>query len=200
MELGKCPEFRDDEHGLVWYKDRIYVPSDEALWEEILVEGHNSKYCIHPGSTKMYADMRKLFWWKNMKADIAGHVAWCDICNRIKAEHQRHASVLKPLDVPLWKWEGISMDFIVGQPRTPKGNDSIWVIVDRLTKVAHFIVVRADYRVKKLAELYKDNILRLHGTPISIVLDRGTQYVSKFWKSLHKAIGTRLDYSTAYHP
>ena len=84
MELGKCLEFREDEQGVYWYKDRIYVPSDVALREEILAEGHDSKYCIHPGSTKMYADL-KLFWWKNMKANIAGHVVCCDIYNRIKA-------------------------------------------------------------------------------------------------------------------
>ena len=116
MELGKCLEFRGDEHGVYQYKDRICVPSDVALREEILAEGHDSKYCIHPGSTKMYADLKKLFWGKNMKANIAGHVARCDICNRIKAKHQRPAGLLKPLDVPMWKWESISMDFIVGLP------------------------------------------------------------------------------------
>ena len=79
MELGKCPEFREDEQGVYWYKDRIYVPFDADLREEILAEGHDSKYCIHPGSAKMYADLKKLFWWKNMKADIAWNVAHCDI-------------------------------------------------------------------------------------------------------------------------
>ena len=128
----------------------------------------------------MYADLKKLFWWKNMKADIAGHVARCYICNRIKAEHQRPLGLLKPLDVLMWKWESISMDFIVGLPRTSKGHDSIWVIVDRLTKVAHFIAMRNDYRTKKLTDLYVDNILRLHGAPMSIVSNRGTQYVSMF--------------------
>jgi hypothetical protein len=107
----------------------------------------------------MYADMRKMFWWKDMKKDIASHVARCDICNRVKAEHQRPASLLKPLDVPMWKWECISMDFIVGLPRSPKGNDSIWVIVDRLTKVAHFVPVKVDYCVEKLADLYIEHIL-----------------------------------------
>ena len=92
------------------------------------------------------------------------------------------------------------MDFIVGLPRTPKSHDSIWVIIDRLTKVAHFIAVRNDYRTKKLIDLYVDNILRLHEAPMSIVSNRGTQYLSKFWKNLHKEIGTRLDYNTAYHP
>ena len=115
-----------------------------------------------------------------MKADIAGHIARCCICNRIKAEHQRSVGLLKPLDVPIWKWESISMDFIVGLPQTPKGHDSILVIIDRLTKVAHFIAVRNDYRTEKLIDLYVDNILKLHGAPMSIVSDRGTQYVSKF--------------------
>jgi hypothetical protein len=148
----------------------------------------------------MYADLKKQFWWKNMKVDIARHVARCDICNRVKAEHQRPAELLKPLDVPVWKWESISMDFIAGLPRTPKGHDSIWVIIDRLTKVAHFIAVRTDYRVEKLADMYIEHILRLHRGPTSIVSDHGTQYVSKFWKSLHKAIGTQLEYNIAYHP
>jgi hypothetical protein len=135
-----------------------------------------------------------------MRKDIAGHVARCDTCNRVKAEHQRPAGLLKPLDVPEWKWEGISMDFIVGLPRSPKGHDSIWVIVDRLTKVAHFIPVKTVYRAEQLADLYVDHILRLHGAPTSIISDRGPQWVSRFWQGLHKAIGTRLDYSTAYHP
>jgi hypothetical protein len=123
---------------------------------------------------KMYADMRKMFWWKNMKRDIVGHVAQCDTCNRVKAKHQKLAGLLKPLDVPMWKWESISMDFIMGLPRTLKDHDSIWVIVDRLTKVAHFVPFKIDYHVEKLVDLYVHNILRLHKAPASIVSDRGT--------------------------
>ncbi|WVZ80121.1 LOW QUALITY PROTEIN: hypothetical protein U9M48_027624 [Paspalum notatum var. saurae] len=135
-----------------------------------------------------------------MKRDIATFVAQCDTCNRIKAEKQRPAGLLKPLDIPMWKWEKITMDFIVGLPRTPRGNDSIWVIVDRLTKSAHFIPVKATHNAPRLAELYIQNVLRLHGVPISIVSDRGPQFTARFWKSLHEALGTKLDYSTAYHP
>jgi ribonuclease HI len=200
MSKGKCPEFRVDATGLVRYKDRVCIPQDQSIWDVILAESHDSKYCIHPGSTKMYADMRKLFWWKNMKVDIAAHVAHCDTCNRIKAEHKRPAGLLKPLDVPEWKWEGISMDFIVGLPRSRRGNNSVWVIVDRLTKVAHFIAVKDDVRAEKLADLYVENILRLHGAPTSLVSDRDPKFMSKFWNSLHTAIGSRLDFSTAYHP
>ena len=104
------------------------------------------------------------------------------------------------MHIPVWKWDEISMDFIVGLPKTQNGHDSIWVIVDRLTKVAHFIPVRANYKGNKLAQLYIDNILRLHGVPSQIVSDRGTQFTARFWKSLHKALGTHLDYSLAYHP
>ena len=105
-----------------------------------------------------------------------------------------------PLPIPVWKWDQIGMDFVNGLPKTLKGNDSIWVIVDRLTKVAHFIPVRTKYSGDKLAQLYVDNIVKLHGVPSRIVSDRDTQFTSKFWKSLHEAMGTKLDFSSAYHP
>ena len=117
-----------------------------------------------------------------------------------RQEHQQPAGLLQPLHIPVWKWDKISMDFIVGLPKTPNGHDSIWVIIDRLMKVAHFIPVRTDYKGNKLAQLYIDNILRLHGVPSQIVSDRGTQFIAQFWKSLHKALGTRLYYNSAYHP
>jgi len=104
------------------------------------------------------------------------------------------------LSIPEWKWEDISMDFIVGLPRTQKGYDSIWVIVDRLTKSAHFLPVRTIYRAKKYAELYMDRILCLHGVPKTIISDRGTQFVARFWEQLHTCLGTRLIRSSAYHP
>ncbi|WVZ50951.1 hypothetical protein U9M48_002152 [Paspalum notatum var. saurae] len=200
MEKGLLPDFRVDDRGTIWLKERLCVPLDEGIREFILTEAHCTKYSIHPGSTKMYQDLKKLFWWRRMKRDIAAFVAQCDTCNQIKDEKQRPAGLLKPLDIPMWKWKKISMDFIVGLSRTPKGNDSIWVIVDRLTKSAHFIPVKATHNAPKLAELYIQNVLRLHGVPISIISDRGPQFTAEFWKSLHEALGTKLDYSTAYHP
>ncbi|WVZ54712.1 hypothetical protein U9M48_005470 [Paspalum notatum var. saurae] len=184
----------------IWLKNRLCVPRDENIREAIMTEAHCTKYSIHPRSTKMYQDLKKLFWWRRMKRDIAEFVAKCDTCNRIKTEKQRPTGLLKPLEIPMWKWEKITMDFIVGLPRTPKGNDSIWVIVDRLTKSTHFIPVKASFSTPKLAELYVQNVLRLHGVPLSIVSDRGPQFTAQFWKSLHKVMGTKLDYSTAYHP
>ncbi|WVZ54227.1 hypothetical protein U9M48_005057 [Paspalum notatum var. saurae] len=200
MSKGLLPDFRIDDRGTIWLKERLCVPLDERIKESILTEAHCTKYSIHPGSTKMYQDLKKLFWWRRMKRDIAAFVAQCDTCNRIKAEKQRPAGLLKPLDISMWKWEKITMDFIVGLPRTPKGNDSIWVIVDRLTKSAHFIPVKATHNAPRLAELYIHNVLRLHGVPISIISDRGPQFTTRFWKSLHEALGTKLDYSTTYHP
>lgn len=200
MKTGQYQDYIIDEQGTLWLKQRICVPTNQHIRDAILLEAHNSKYSIHPGCTKMYYDLRDRFWWKSMKADIASYVAHCDICQRVKAEHQRPAGLLQPLDIPVWKWDDISMDFIVGLPRTQKGHDSIWVVVDRLTKVAHFIPVKTGYSTDKLADLYIDNILRLHGAPKSIVSDRGPQFTAKFWKSFHEAMGTSLDFSTAFHP
>jgi hypothetical protein len=120
--LGLLPNFWEDEKGTLWLEDRICVPKDEEIQNAILTKAHCTKYSIHPSSTKMYMDLRRIFWWRQMKRDIAAFATQCDVCCRIKAEHQRTAGLLKPLDIPMWKWE-ISMDFIVGLPRTPKGNN-----------------------------------------------------------------------------
>jgi hypothetical protein len=136
-----------------------------------LKEAHDSDYSIHPESTKMYQDLKQKYWWYGLKRDVAAHVAMCDVCQRIKAEHQRPAGLLHPLKIPEWKWEEIGMDFITGVPRTSKGCDSICVIMDRLTKVAHFISVKTTYKVSQLAELYMARIVSLHGVPKKIILD-----------------------------
>ena len=135
-----------------------------------------------------------------MKRDVAAHVAICDVYQRVKAEHQRPAGLLQPLQIPVWKWDEISMDFIVGLPRTQAGYDSIWVIVDRLTKVAHFIPVKTTHSSARLEELYMSRIVCLHGVPKKIVSDRGTQFTSRFWQKLHENLDTRLNFSSAYHP
>ena len=121
---------------------------------------HISKFFIHPGSTKMYQDLRQNYWWTRMKREIAKYVSECDVCQRIKASHLKVASTLQPLSIPSWKWEDISMDFIIGLPNTSQKHDSIWVIIDRLTKTAHFISVHNTYSAKKYAEIYLDQIVR----------------------------------------
>ena len=135
-----------------------------------------------------------------MKREVAKYVSECDICRRVKASHLRPAGVLQPLDIPSWKWEDISMDFIVGLPPTSKGYDSIWVIVDRLTKSTHFIPVKTGYKSHQYAELYIARIVSLHGIPRTIISDRGPQFVAHFWEQLHASLGTQFICSSAYYP
>jgi hypothetical protein len=197
---GRVPEFTEDEQGTIWFKDRICVPKIDSLRETILKEAHDSDYSIHPGSTKMYQDLKQKYWWYGLKRDVAAHVAKCDVCQRVKAEHQRPAGLLHPLKIPEWKWEEISKDFITGLPRTSNGYDSIWVIVERLTKVAHFIPVKTTYKGSQLVELYMTQIVCLHGVSKKIILDRGSQFTSRFWKSFHENMNMKLNFSSAYHP
>jgi hypothetical protein len=200
MEAGKANCFRKDDQGVVWFNNRIVVPKNDEIHQQILDEAHLSRYSIHPGSTKMYHDLKQHYWWTKMKIEIACYVARCDTCRRVKAIHMKTAGPLQSLPIPTWKWEDISMDFIVGLPRTAKGYDSIWVIIDRLTKIAHFLPVKPDHPVVVYAQLYIAHILSLHGVPKTIVPDRGPQFVAKFWEALHKSLGTKLLHSSAYHP
>jgi hypothetical protein len=201
VKRGEAPGFHFTNDDLLRTGDaRTVVPNDAELKRDILDEAHKTKYTIHPGSTKMYQDLKKKFWWRGMKRDIAEYVAQCHVCQQVKAEHQRPAGLLQPLSVPEWKWDQIAMDFVVGLPKAPTGQDSIWVIVDRLTKSAHFIPFHITDSVSKLTELYVKEIVRLHGIPTSIVSDRDSRFTSRFWTCLHKAMGTKLNISTAYHP
>jgi hypothetical protein len=194
----KC--FHTDHQGVLWFNNRIVVPKDHQLRKQILDEAHLSKFSIHPGSTKMYQDLRQNFWWTRMKREIAKYVFECDTCQRVKASHLRAFGTLQPLPIPSWKWEDISMDFIVGLPNTSQKHDSIWVIIDRLTKTAHFLLVHTTYSAKKYAEVYLDQIVQLHGVPKTIISDRGAQFITRFWEQLQYALGTKLIRSSAYHP
>nr|GFC72236.1 retrotransposable element Tf2 [Tanacetum cinerariifolium] len=138
--------------------------------------------------------------WSGMKRDVATFVSRCLICQQVKIEHQRACGLLQPLDIPVWKWDEISMDFVTGLPRTQRRHDAIWVVVDRLTKSAHFLPIRKDDSVSKLAESFQQEIVRLHGTPSAIVSDRDPRFASRFWKGLQEAWGTKLKFSTAFHP
>jgi hypothetical protein len=123
MEAGKATCFRKDDQGVLWFEDRIVVPKDAELLQQILDEAHLSRYSIHPGSTKMYQDLKQHYWWTNMKIEIARYVAKCDTCRRVKAVHMKTAGSLQSLPIPTWKWEDISMDFVVGLPKMSKGYD-----------------------------------------------------------------------------
>ena len=197
---GKETEFTVNENGVLCYKARVCVPDDDELRKAILEEAHSGSFAIHPGSTKMYQDLKMSFWWSGMKRDVSEFVTKCLVCQRVKAEHQVLSGLLQPIRIPEWKWDRITMDFVVGLPLTGRKHDSVWVIVDRLTKSAHFLPVRTDYSLDKLAELYIKEIVRLHGIPISIISDRDPRFTSRFWGKLQGPMGTRLNFSTAFHP
>ncbi|GJS15586.1 reverse transcriptase domain-containing protein [Tanacetum coccineum] len=166
-------------------KDKILEAQNEAsevvnapteMLTLIMNEAYKSKYSVHPGADKMYYDLRDMYWWPGMKKDIALYVSKCLTCLKVKAEHQRLFGLLQQPKILEWKWERIAMDFVMKLPRTSSGHDSIWVIMDRLTKSAHFLPMREDYKMDRLARLYLNEI------------------------SMQEALGTQLDMSMAYHP
>ena len=158
--------------------DRICVPDIDDLQREIFDEAHNAPYAMHPRTTKMYNTMKPHFWWPGMKKDVAEFTARCLTCQQVKVEHQALAGKLHPLSIPEWKWEKITMDFVTNLPKTQKGIDAIWIIVDRLTKLAHFLPICWGCSLDHLSQRYVNEIVRLHGIPISIVLDRDPRFTS----------------------
>ncbi|GJZ13766.1 reverse transcriptase domain-containing protein [Tanacetum coccineum] len=162
-------------------------------------ESHKSKYSIHQGSDKMYKDLNKLYWWPNMKAIIAEYFGKYLTCSRVMAECQKPSGLLVQPEIPNWKWERITTDFIIKLPKTSNRHDIIWVIVDRLTKSAHFIPTREADSMETLTRLYIKEIDSRHGVKISIISDHDSHFTSRFWKSLQSSLGTQLDMSTTYH-
>jgi hypothetical protein len=169
MESGEVQCFRQDAEGVLWFKDCLVVLKDFELHRKIMDETHCSWYSIHLGTNKMYQDLKKNFWWTRMKREMAKYVLECDTCRRIKADHLRPARNLQPLSIPEWKWENICIDFIMGLPRTSRGYHSIWVVVDRLTKSAHFIPIATTYRVGQYVKLYISHVVCYHGIPKTII-------------------------------
>ncbi|KAL4038688.1 hypothetical protein IC575_002311 [Cucumis melo] len=179
-EAGQAEGFSISSDGGLVFERRLCVPSDSAIKTELLSEAHSSPFSMHPGSAKMYQDLKRVYWWRNMKREVAEFVSRCLVCQQVKAPRQKPAGLLQPLSIPEWKWENVSMDFITGLPRTLRGFTVIWVVVDRLTKSAHFVPGKSTYTASKWAQLYMSEIVRLHGVPV--------------------AMGTRLDFSLTFHP
>eukprot|EP00253_Pinus_taeda_P027559 PITA_27559 len=178
----------------------MYIPDDKDIRDTILREAHRAVYCAHPGVGKMYADTKKLFFWSGMKRDITQFVAKCLECQQVKADHCHPAGLLQPHDIPMSKWETISMDFITGLPLTPQRHNAILVVVDKLTKSAHFIPVRDTYDVADVARVFINEIIRFHGVPKKIISDRDSRFTSRFWTCMQIVLGTQLNLSIAYHP
>ncbi|KAK4385928.1 Transposon Ty3-I Gag-Pol polyprotein [Sesamum angolense] len=178
LKRGKKSNFSVRADGVIVKGERVGVPDVDGLRKKILQEAHNAPYAMHPGTTKMYRNLKPYYWWRTMKKDVAEFVAKCMTCQLVKAEHRAPA----------------------GLPRKLRKHDAIWVIVDRLTKSAHFLPIRLGDSLDKLAELYVEEIVRLHGVSVSIVSDRDPRFTSRFWGSLQGALGTKLYFSTAFHP
>src|SRR3954462_5304885 len=176
---GKAKCFTLHNEGVVYFENRIVVPKNKNLRQLILKEAHESPLSIHPGGTKMYQDLRQRFWWTRMKREIAQFIAECDVGRRVKAEHQRPAGTLRPLPIPEWKWDKVSMEFITGFPKTQKGNDAIFIVIKQLSKVAHFLPVRESITTSQLADLYVSRIVSLHCVPLEINLDCGSLFTSQ---------------------
>ncbi|GJV88000.1 putative reverse transcriptase domain-containing protein [Tanacetum coccineum] len=168
---GMIKKLEPRTDGTLCLKNRSWIPCFGDLRALIMHESHKSKYSIHPGSNKMYQDLKKLYRWPNMKAEIA-----------------------------TYKWENITMDFVTKLPKASSGQDIIWVIVDRLTKSAHFLPAKENNSMEKLTRQYLKEAVSRHGVPVSIISDRDGRFLSQFWQSLQEAFGTQLDMSTAYHP
>ncbi|KAJ9556932.1 hypothetical protein OSB04_011546 [Centaurea solstitialis] len=198
--VGTVDTLVSNTEGLKCFGNRIWVPKLGDLRKKILIEAHKSKYAVHPGTSKMYHGLRQSYWWPGMKKDITYFVERCVTCLQVKIEHQRPYGKLQQLPIPELNWEHVTMDFVTKLPRTPKGYDTIWIIVDRLSKSTHFLPMKETYSMERLARLYIAEIVRLHGTPVSIVSDRDARFTSTFWQSFQREMGTRVNLSTAYHP
>ncbi|GJR09770.1 reverse transcriptase domain-containing protein [Tanacetum coccineum] len=176
--MDKAFEIRPD--GIRCIKNRSWLPLFGNLRDLNMHESHKSKYSIHPGSDKMYQDLKKLYWWPNIKAIIAEYVGKCLTYSRVKAECQKPFGLLVQPEIPMWKWERITMDFVTKLPKTSNGHDTIWVIIDRLTKSAHFIPTQEIDNMETLTRLYIKEIVSRHGVPISIISDHDSHFTSRF--------------------
>ncbi|GJQ89565.1 putative nucleotidyltransferase, ribonuclease H [Tanacetum coccineum] len=169
---GLDQQIEKKEGESLYFIDHIWVPLVGGMRKMITDEAHKSKYYVHPGADKMYYDLQDMYWWSGMKRDIATYVSECLTCSKVKAEHLRPSGLLQQPEIPEWK----------------------------LTKSAHFLAIREDHSTKKLAKIYIDEIVARHGVPVSIFSDRDGRFMSLCWQTMQKALGTRLDMSTAYHP
>jgi len=184
---------------LVLYKTRWYIPKDEGLRRTIMEVEHDSKIAGHFGTYKTIGRVRANFYWPKIDENITQYVRSCDVCQRNKVIRHKKFGLLEPLEVPMRPWTAISMDFIVGLPKSD-GYTKMWVIVDSFSKMALFIPLRTEEHIKELALMFVKEIWCLHGLPESIVSHRDTRFTSKFWTSLKQLLQVKLNLSTACHP
>jgi len=180
--------------------ERLCVPDDRALRTQILHDCHDSPVSGHPGFERTYELIHRRFYWPSMDVTIRRYVNSCDSCQRTKPRTTASKDVLHPLDIPRGIWESVSMDFITHLPVTTNGFDSIFVVVDRLSKMAHFIPALVTDTAVDSAKRFFQSVFRLHGLPLDIVSDRDPKFTGNFWRALTEFLGIKLSMSTAYHP
>ncbi|GJW71328.1 putative reverse transcriptase domain-containing protein [Tanacetum coccineum] len=185
---GLDQQMEKKEDGGLYFMDRIWVPLIGCVRTLIMDESHAMRYPINPGANKKYHDLRDMYWWPGMKKYIATYVSKCLTCSKVRAEHQIPPGLLQHPKIPEWKWDRITMDFIMKLPRSSNVYDINWVIVDRLTKSAHFLAIREDYKMQKLARVYIDEVVAKHGVHVSIISDRDGRFTSRYSQTLQKAL------------
>lgn len=188
-----------DNEGIFTYRSKLYMGTQGEVRQKIVVEFHSSAIGGHSGILATYTRVKRYFYWPGLKKQVVDFIKCCDVCQRNKAEHVANPGLLQPLPIPDKVWSCISMDFVEGLPKS-EGKDVIFVVVDRLTKYAHFMALSHPYTAVTVAKVFMNQVFRLHGMPTSIVSDRDTIFTSQVWRELFKRLGTTLAYSTAYHP
>ncbi|CAI7829215.1 unnamed protein product [Closterium sp. NIES-54] len=179
---------------------KIWVPNYPPLRQLLLEEFHDMLYAGHFGSNKTLAGIAKVYYWPHMANDVQNFVTSCDTCQRMKSSKQKKAGLHQPLPVPEQPWQVVSLDFITGLPPTNAGHDTILVVIDKFSKMGHFIPTHTTARTEETAQLFLKHIISQHGIPTTLISDRDPKFTSKFWKELMPLMGTRLAMSSAYHP
>ncbi|GJP78463.1 hypothetical protein CLOP_g8756, partial [Closterium sp. NIES-67] len=179
---------------------KIWVPNYPPLRQLLLEEYHDALYARHFGSNKTLTGIAKHYYWPYMADDVQKFVTSCDTCQRMKSSKQKKAGLLQPLPVPEQPWQVVSLDFITGLPPTTSGHDAILVVIDKFSKMVHFIPTHTTARTEETAQLFVRHIISQHGIPTTLISDRDPKFTSKFWKELMSLLGTKLAMSSAYHP
>jgi len=196
LAAGTAPEGWQLVDGLLLYNSRVFVPEGSSLWPQLLRDAHEAG---HEGAQKTLHRLRASFYHSRLHQMVRNFVRGCPVCQRNKTEHLHSAGLLQPLPVPTSIWSDIAMDFVEGFPRVG-GKSVILTIVDRFSKMAHFVALSHPYSAQSVARAFFDNIIRLYGFPCSIVSDRDTVFTSHFWEELFKLAGVKLLRSSAFHP
>ena len=184
--------------GFLLHGSRLCVVKD--LREKVMYESHSPPYAGHRGILATTQAIETYFFWPGMRQDIQDYVTKCIVCQKVKYDRGKAPGLLQPLPIPEGPWQSISMDFIFGLPKSIQGNTGIWTIVDRFSKQAHFLPVKKTIKAKHMANLFMFHIFKHHGLPSSIISDRDPRMTSLFWRGLFENLGTKLNFSSAYHP